>query len=84
LTKNIDHESLKHPPIDINEIQGLKVLPIKSRMPEYALPLEDRVDIACRYFFELDELKAQIPEKFWENERRGQKPFKDFLSIYKF
>jgi len=64
LTKNIDHESLKNPPIDINEIQGLKVLSLKPVMPEYSLPIEDRVDIACRYFFELDELKAQIPEKF--------------------
>lgn len=50
--------------MDINDIQGLKVLSLKPVMPEYALPIEDRVDIACRYFFELDELKAQIPEKF--------------------
>jgi len=37
-----------------------------------------------KYYFALDNLKAKIPEEFWAEERAEDKPFKDFLSIYKF
>lgn len=34
--------------------------------------------------FEMDDLKGSIPEKFWAEERVRDRPFRDFLSIYKF
>jgi hypothetical protein len=33
---------------------------------------------------EMDELKGSIPEKFWVEERIKDRPFRDFLNIYKF
>lgn len=43
-----------------------------------------RVSDLCQYYFDLDKLVALIPEKFWNEDRAEEKPFRDFLSIYKF
>jgi hypothetical protein len=46
--------------------------------------LDEKIDLQCQYYFELDELKAVIPDKFWNEERESERPFRDFLAIYKF
>lgn len=46
--------------------------------------IQDKIETQCRYYFELDELQGSIPDEFWNEERTGEKPFRDFLSIYKF
>jgi hypothetical protein len=41
--------------------------------------LSKKLDI----FFQLDDLKSSVPERFWNEMREGERPFRDFLSIYK-
>jgi hypothetical protein len=43
-----------------------------------------KIDTLCRYYFDLDNLQALIPKVFWNEDREEERPFRDFLSVYKF
>lgn len=43
----------------------------------------DTLSDKLQLLFGLDDLKAAVPEKFWTETREGERPFRDFLSIYK-
>jgi hypothetical protein len=50
----------------------------------FSASLTHQMETNLKYYFALDNLKAKVPEEFWAEERVAEKPFRDFLSIYKF
>ena len=39
--------------------------------------------MSLQVYFALDDILALIPEEFWDTKRVDEKPFRDFLEIYK-
>jgi hypothetical protein len=48
------------------------------------LTLLDQLSLSISIYFALDSLKSKVPEEFWQESRVTLRPFKDFLSVYKY
>jgi len=84
----------------LEELKAFKVgVDVEDVLEEFQLSLEEiggevfgfpsaslshQLEVNVKYHFALDDLKARIPEEFWEETRSEERPFRDFLTIYKY
>jgi len=84
----------------LEELKSFKVgIDIEEVLEDFQLSLEEiggevngfpsaslshQLEVNVKYYFALDDLKARIPEEFWEEVRSEERPFRDFLTIYKY
>jgi hypothetical protein len=66
------------------EMSNIRVPPVVNTMGELIVERADVLSLQCATYFALDDLRARVPEEFWKESRVSERPFRDFLSIYKY
>jgi len=68
----------------LSEMSNIKVPPVVNTTGELIVERADVLSLQCHTYFALDDLRAKVPEEFWKESRVSEKPFRDFLTVYKY